>query len=156
MWGFIWNLILVTFGTKYRFEYQNIISFVSTQWHSFSGLHTTLFFKWILPEVIKKMFLILLRLFWIWSYDYKGYFWVETLFEVIFGPNIDLTNQLHALPMVKTLNGKIFTWAPFLPIYEIYFLLLLHEKLVTFLNLHFVAKKSSSELRIIFFFLYLR
>ena len=78
-------------------------------------------------------------------------FWLETFFVVIFGPNIDLTNQLHALPMVKTLNGKIFTWAPFLPIYEIYFLLLLHEKLVTFLNLHFVAKKSSSELRIIFF-----
>ena len=61
-----------------------IISFLSTQWHSFSGLHTT--------DGGFALNLIL----WL-----QRYFWLETLFVLIFGPNIDLTNQLHALPMVK-------------------------------------------------------
>ena len=140
MWGFLLKPDFSHVRHKIPFWIPKyIISFLSTQWHSFSGLHTT-----------HDGFALNLIL-WL-----QRYFWLETLFVVIFGPNIDLTNQLLALPMVKTLNGKIFTWAPFLPIYEIYFLLFLHENLVTFLNLHFVAKKSSSELRIIFFFLYFR
>ena len=155
---------------KYNFIPANPMTFFLRPAHHFV-------FKWNLPEIIKKMFKkwltmseFLLRLqFWVRSFGCKYWrwlrfdfdrlqrcFWLETLFVVIFGQNIDLTNQLHALPGVKKLNGKIFTWAPFLPIYEIYFLLLFHENLVTFLNLHFLAKKSSSELRIQKIFLYLR
>ena len=124
MWGFIWNLILVTFGTKYRFEYQNIISFLSTQWHSFSGLHTTLFFKWILPEVIKKMFLILVALFGLnstkvflaWNL-FCSNFWAKYRFDKsiarsTYGKNTKWQNFYMStiFAYLRNLFSPFFTW----------------------------------------------
>ena len=79
MWGFIWNLILVTFGTKYRFEYQNIISFLPTQWLSFSGLHTTLFLNGILT-VASLWFWSITEVFLAWNLICSN-FWAKYRFD---------------------------------------------------------------------------
>ena len=108
---------------KYNFIPVNPMTFFLGLAHHFKKLST--------------MSEFLLRLqFWVRSFGFKDWrwlrydfdrlqrcFWLETFFLVIFSRNIDLTNQLHALPMVKKLNRQIFTWAPFLHIYEINFLL---------------------------------
>ena len=134
---------------KYNFIPVNPMTFFLRPAHHFKKLST--------------MSEFLLRLqFWVRSFGCKDWRWLRfdfdlmitkvflawNLFLVIFSPNIDLTNQLHALPMVKKLNRQIFTWTPFLHIYEINFLLYFHENLVIDLNLQFWAKKSFSELRI--------
>ena len=110
MWGFIWNLILVTFGTKYRFEYQNIISFLSRDSIDsvkVGELNFKLYIRYLINSEFRQdcilsfvyinlsldisgfkklstMFEFLLRLhFWVRSFGCKDWRWLRFDFDLM-------------------------------------------------------------------------
>ena len=105
MWSFIWNLILVTFGTKYRFEYQNIISFLSRD--SIDSVKVgELNFKLYIRYLINSEFrqdCILLFVYIDLSLDISGFKKLSTMFEFLL--------RLHF--WVRSFGCKDWRWLRF-------------------------------------------
>ena len=132
---------------KIPFWIPKYISCLSTQWQKIIN-YVRVFIKTTVLSSIFWFQRLTVASLWFSSYDYKG-FLAWNLFFSNFQPKYRFDKSIARSTWCKKTESQFFfSWAPFLHIYEINFILSLYENLVIDLNLQFWAKKSFSELRI--------